>query len=76
MKLIVREKVRDIVTLAMLKDKSIYTILVSYSFKNLNVTVHKNYALEFMNKIDLMDENAEEELNEVIFKLKSLGDGK
>lgn len=75
MKLLVREKVRDILTLAMLKDKGNYNILVSYMFKNLRVTVHYRNSLVFDNKIDLLDNNVEEELEEVIFQLKSLGDG-
>ena len=75
MKLLVREKVRDILTLAMLKDKGNYNILVSYMFKNLRVTVHYRNSLVFDKKIDLLDNNIEEELEEVIFQLKSLGDG-
>ena len=72
MKMLVREKVRDILTLAMLKDKGNYNILVSYMFKNLRVTVHYNCKLVFDKKIDLLDNNVEEELEEVIFQLKSL----
>ena len=75
MKLLVREKVRDILTLAMLKDKGNYNILVSYMFKNLRVTVHYRNSLVFDKQIDLLDNNVEEELEEVIFELKSLGDG-
>lgn len=75
MKMLVREKVRDILTLAMLKDKGNYNILVSYMFKNLRVTVHYRNSLVFDNKIDLLDNNVEEELEEAIFQLKALGDG-
>ena len=75
MKLLVREKVRDILTLAMLKDKGNYNILVSYMFKNLRVTVHYRNNLVFDKQIDLLDNNVEEELEETIFQLKSLGDG-
>ena len=75
MKLLVREKVRDILTLAMLKDKGNYNILVSYMFKNLRVTVHYRNGLVFDKQIDLLGNNIEEELEEVIFQLKSLGDG-
>ena len=75
MKLLAREKVRDILTLAMLKDKGNYNILVSYMFKNLRVTVHYRNSLVFDNKIDLLDNNVEEELEEAIFQLKALGDG-
>lgn len=75
MKLLAREKVRDILTLAMLKDKGNYNILVSYMFKNLRVTVHYRNSLVFDNKIDLLDNNVEEELEETIFQLKALGDG-
>lgn len=75
MKLLVREKVRDILTLAILKDKGNYNILVSYMFKNLRVTVHYRNSLVFDKQIDLLDNNIEEELEEVIFQLKSLGDG-
>ena len=74
MKLLVREKVRDILTLAMLKDKGNYNILVSYMFKNLRVTVHYRNSLVFDKQIDLLDNNIEEELEEVIFQLKSLGE--
>mgnify|MGYP004575583615 CR=1 FL=1 len=74
MKLLVREKVRDILTLAMLKDKGNYNILVSYMFKNLRVTVHYRNSLVFDKKIDLLDNNVEEELEEIIFQLKSLGE--
>lgn len=74
MKLLVREKVRDILTLAMLKDKGNYNILVSYMFKNLRVTVHYRDSLVFDKKIDLLDNNIEEELEEVVFQLKSLGE--
>ena len=73
MKLLVREKVRDILTLAMLKDKGNYNILVSYMFKNLRVTVHYRNSLVFDKKIDLLDNNVEEELEEIIFQLKNLG---
>ena len=73
MKLLVREKVRDILTLAMLKDKGNYNILVSYMFKNLRVTVHYRNSLVFDKKIDLLDNNVEEELEETIFQLKNLG---
>ena len=75
MKLLVREKVRDILTLAMLKDKGNYNILVSYMFKNLRVTVHYRNNLVFDKQIDLLDNNVEEELEEAIFQLKALGDG-
>ena len=75
MKLLVREKVRDILTLAMLKDKGNYNILVSYMFKNLRVTVHYRNSLVFDKQIDLLDNNVEEELEEAIFELKSLEDG-
>ena len=75
MKLLVREKVRDILTLAMLKDKGNYNILVSYMFKNLRVTVHYRNSLVFDKQIDLLDNNVEEELEEAIFQLKALGDG-
>ena len=75
MKMLVREKVRDILTLAMLKDKGNYNILVSYMFKNLRVTVHYRNSLVFDKQIDLLDNNVEEELEEAIFQLKSLGDG-
>ena len=75
MKLLVREKVRDILTLAMLKDKGNYNILASYMFKNLRVTVHYRNSLVFDKQIDLLGNNIEEELEEVIFQLKSLGDG-
>lgn len=74
MKLLVREKVRDILTLAMLKDKGNYNILVSYMFKNLRVTVHCRNSLVFDKQIDLFNNNVEEELEEVIFQLKSLGE--
>lgn len=73
MKLLVREKVRDILTLAMLKDKGNYNILVSYMFKNLRVTVHYRDSLVLDKKIDLLDNNVEKELEEAIFQLKSLG---
>ena len=75
MKLLVREKVRDLLTLAMLKDKGNYNILVSYMFKNLRVTVHYRNSLVFDKQIDLLDNNVEEELEEAIFQLKALGDG-
>lgn len=75
MKLLVREKVRDILTLAMLKDKGNYNILVSYMFKNLRVTVHYRNNLVFDKQIDLLGNNIEEELEETIFQLKGLGDG-
>ena len=75
MKLLAREKVRDILTLAMLKDKGDYNILVSYMFKNLRVTVHYRNSLVFDKQIDLLDNNVEEELEETIFQLKALGDG-
>lgn len=75
MKLLVREKVRDILTLAMLKDKGDYNILVSYMFKNLRVTVHYRNSLVLDKKIDLLDNNVEKELEEAIFQLKSLGEG-
>ena len=75
MKLLVREKVRDILTLAMLKDKGNYNILVSYMFKNLRVTVHENNTLVFDRQVDLLSNDVEEELEETIFQLKSLGDG-
>lgn len=75
MKLLVREKVRDILTLAMLKDKGNYNILVSYMFKNLRVTVHYKNSLVFDKQIDLLDNNVEKELEEAIFQLKSLGEG-
>lgn len=75
MKMLVREKVRDILTLAMLKDKGNYNILVSYMFKNLRVTVHYRNNLVFDKQIDLLGNNIEEELEETIFQLKGLGDG-
>ena len=75
MKLLVREKVRDILTLAMLKDKGNYNILVSYMFKNLRVTVHENNTLVFDRQVDLLSNDVEEELEETIFQLKALGDG-
>lgn len=75
MKLLVREKVRDILTLAMLKDKGDYNILVSYMFKNLRVTVHYRNSLVLDKKIDLLDNNVEKELEEAVFQLKSLGEG-
>ena len=75
MKLLVREKVRDILTLSMLKDKGNYNIQVSYMFKNLRVTVHYRNSLVFDKKIDLLGNNIEEELEETIFQLIAFGDG-
>ena len=76
MKLLVREKVRDILTLAMLKDKGNYNIQVSYKFKELRVTVIYKNSLLFDEKIDLLDVNTVYlKLEETIFQLKSLGDG-
>lgn len=76
MKLLVREKVRDILTLAMLKDKGNYNIQVSYKFKELRVTVIYKNSLLFDEKIDLLDVHTVYlKLEEVIFQLKSLGDG-
>lgn len=76
MKMLVREKARDILTLALLKDKGNYNIQVSYKFKELRVTVIYKNSLLFDEKIDLFNNNVEEELEEVIFQLKNLGDGK
>ena len=76
MKMLVREKVRDILTLAMLKDKGNYNIQVSYKFKELRVTVIYKNSLLFDEKIDLLDVHTVYlKLEEVIFQLKSLGDG-
>lgn len=73
MKMLVREKVRDILTLAMLKDKGDYNIQVSYKFKELRVTVIYKNSLLFDEKIDLLDVNTVYlKLEEVIFQLKSL----
>lgn len=74
MKLLAREKARDILTLAMLKDKGNYNILVSYMFKNLRVTVHENNTLVFDRQVDLLSNNVEEELEIIILNLKKLGD--
>ena len=74
MKLLVREKVRDILTLAMLKDKGNYNILVSYMFKKLRVTVHENNTLVFDRQVDLLSNDVEEELEIIISNLKKLGD--
>ena len=76
MKMLVREKVRDILTLAMLKDKGNYIIQVSYMFKELRVTVIYKNSLLFDEKIDLLDVHTVYlKLEETIFQLKSLGDG-
>ena len=76
MKMLVREKVRDILTLAMLKDKGNYNIQVSYKFKELRVTVIYKNSLLFDEKIDLLDVHTVYlKLEGVIFQLKSLGDG-
>ena len=76
MKMLVREKVRDILTLAMLKDKGDYNIQVSYKFKELRVTVIYRNRLVFDKQIDLLDVHTVYlKLEGVIFQLKSLGDG-
>lgn len=72
MKILVREKARDILTLAMIKDKGDYNILVSYMFKNLRVTVHLKRALVLDKKIDLQSDKAEEELEELKIALQKL----
>ncbi len=72
MKILVREKVREIVTLAMLRDNGSYNILVSYMFKNLRVIVHVKRALVFDKKIDLQSYKAEEELEELKIALQKL----
>ena len=74
--MLVREKVRDILTLAMLKDKGDYNIQVSYKFKELRVTVIYRNRLVFDKQIDLLDVHTVYlKLEGVIFQLKSLGDG-
>lgn len=73
MKLLVREKVREIITLAMLKETKERSAIVNYSKGILAVQIEENWKVVESLLVDLNSSTAEEELEEVIFKIKSLG---